>query len=328
MIRPSLAILDVGHGNAAVLFNTRGVVVIDGGRNGVLIDFLRQQKVKTVHALLISHADADHISNASDVLLDDDIDVKAIYYNSDASQPSRAWEAFRKAIKEARRNKETHAESQLTTTQTGRLNYGAVKIEVLYPYPETAASGPGGSDEEGQPISSNSMSAVIRLSSDKGNLVMLPGDVEPGCLTAWEEEGQDPTASVLVYPHHGGNPGQHDRVQFAVDLVTAVKPKIVIFSIHRTQHGLPQPDVVAAVRSRVSGVRVVCTQLSAHCAASTPTTAPGHLGTYEANGRASNTCCAGTIIIDLSGDKPVLAPDTRSHRAFIRKLGRQPLCLL
>src|SRR6266705_1334867 len=138
MIRPSVAILDVGHGNAAVLFNTRGIVVIDGGRNGVLIDFLRQMKVKTVHALLVSHADADHISNASDVLLDDHIDVKRVCYNSDASQQSRAWQSFRKAIKEARRNKDTLAEAQLTTSQTGRLNYGAVRIEVLYPYPEMA----------------------------------------------------------------------------------------------------------------------------------------------------------------------------------------------
>src|SRR5205823_6350516 len=134
---------------------------------------------------------------------------------------------------------------------TGRLNYGAVRIEVLYPYPETAASGPGGMDEEDQPITSNSMSAVIRLSTDKGNMVMLPGDVEPGCLAAWQENGVDPRAPVLVYPHHGGNPGAHDRVTFAVNLVRAVRPKIVIFSIHRTLHNLPQPDVVAAVRANV-----------------------------------------------------------------------------
>lgn len=157
MNRPSVAILDVGHGNAAVLFNTRGVVVVDGGRNGVLIDFLRQVKVKTVHALLISHADADHILNASDVLLDADINVEAVYYNSDASQTSRAWQAFRKAVKEARRHKNTHVEVQLTTSSTAKLRYGVVQVEVLYPNPETAGSGPGGSDEEGQPITSNSI---------------------------------------------------------------------------------------------------------------------------------------------------------------------------
>jgi beta-lactamase superfamily II metal-dependent hydrolase len=326
MNRPSLVILDVGHGNAAVLFNTRGIVVIDGGRNGVLIDFLRQLKVTSVQALLVSHADADHILNASDLLLDDKINVRAVYYNSDASQTSRAWLGFRKAIKEARRNKKTHAEAQLTTSLTRKLNRGAVQVEVLFPYPETAASGPGGSDQEGQAITSNSMSAVIRLSTAKGNMVLLAGDVGPGCLTAWEEEGQTPTASVLVYPHHGGNPGAQDRVQYATDLVRAVKPKTVIFSIHRSQHGLPQPDVVDAVRRSAPGVRVACTQLSAHCA-DVPTKAARHLADYEANGRGTNTCCAGTIVIDLSGDKPVLEPDTRPHRTFIRNLGGKPLCI-
>src|SRR5262249_18385599 len=159
----------------------------------------------------------------------------------------------------------------------------------------------------------------------KGKMVMLAGDVEPGCLTKWEEEGEDPRANVLVYPHHGGNPGTHDRGAFSTALVKAGKPKVVIFSIHRTQHGLPQPDVVNVVRTNAPSVRIACTQLSAHCSAVVPTNGAAHLADYEANGRASKTCCAGTIVIDLSGDKPVLEPDTKSHRTFIRNLGGTPL---
>jgi beta-lactamase superfamily II metal-dependent hydrolase len=262
---PSVVILDVGHGNSAVLLDTAGVVVIDAGKKGVLIDFLRQLDVKCVDVLLVSHADSDHVLNAEDVLLDDTLQVRVVCYNSDASKTSRAWQSFRKAIKEARRNKNTNADPQLTTSQTGKLDRGVVHVEVLYPYPETAASGPGGVDEEGEPITSNSMSAVVRLTTDKGKMVMLAGDVEPGCLTAWEDEKLDPSACVLVYPHHGGNPGDNDPVDFAVALVKAVKPKTVIFSIHRTQYELPRPDVLAAVRASAPGVHVACTQLSSHC---------------------------------------------------------------
>jgi beta-lactamase superfamily II metal-dependent hydrolase len=327
MNRPSVVILDVGHGNAAVLFDREGVVVVDGGRSGVLIDFLRQLKVKVVSALLISHADEDHILNASDVLLDKHIGVGAVYYNSDASQQSRAWRAFRKAIKEARRNKHTLATPQLTTSLGTTLKYGVVTCEVLYPYPETAASGPGGEDEEGCPVTSNSMSAVIRLSTRRGKMVMLAGDVEPGCLAAWEDEGEDPTAHVLVYPHHGGNPGRHDAASFAVRLMRAVKPRAVIFSIHRDLHGLPRPEVIAAVRKIASRARIACTQLSSHCARAVPAAAPRHLNDYESAGGPMNACCAGTIVIDLSGDAPVVKPGTRAHRDFIRGLSGQPLCL-
>jgi competence protein ComEC len=270
MNRPSLAVLDVGHGNCAVLFDSKGTTVIDGGKSGVLIDFLRQLKIRVVHSLLISHSDEDHILNATDLLLDQKISVYSVYYNSDSSQQSVAWQCFRKAVKEARRNKHTLAEPQLTTSQTGRLKRGSIEIEVLFPFPETAGSGPGGTDEEGTAITSNSMSAVIRLSKSGEKMVMLAGDVERGCLAAWAEEQVDPNASILVFPHHGGNPGKHDRVKFATELVQAVKPTMVVFSIHRSRFGLPKSDVVDAVRAAAPGVRIACTQLSTQCAANVP----------------------------------------------------------
>jgi competence protein ComEC len=56
MKRPSLVVLDVGHGNAAVLFDSGGLIVIDAGKGGVLIDFLREQGITEVDILLVSHA--------------------------------------------------------------------------------------------------------------------------------------------------------------------------------------------------------------------------------------------------------------------------------
>jgi len=35
-----LAILDVGHGNAAVLLDTGGVIVIDAGKGGIILEVL------------------------------------------------------------------------------------------------------------------------------------------------------------------------------------------------------------------------------------------------------------------------------------------------
>ena len=64
MIRPNLTILDVGHGNAAVLADTGGVVVIDCGKGGTLLDYLETVGIKKVDVLLISHADSDHIRSA------------------------------------------------------------------------------------------------------------------------------------------------------------------------------------------------------------------------------------------------------------------------
>jgi competence protein ComEC len=325
--RPSLVVLDVGHGNAAVLLDTNGVVVIDAGTGGVLIDFLRSVGIQAVDVLLISHADADHIGNAQDLLLDKAIRVGLVCYNSDPSKKTLVWKAFRKAIKEARRNKGLTADPQLTTSQTGRLDRGSVHVEVLYPMPEMASSGPGGTDEDDKPITSNSMSAVIRLKTAAGPMVMLAGDIERRCIQAWRNEGTDPTASILVFPHHGGNPGEDDPVNFAIELTQAVKPKAVLFSIHRSKHKLPIPEVVEAVRRQAPDVRVACTQLSTHCSKDVPTGIRTHLTMYEAHGKHTNTCCAGTFVIDLAGKEPVLDPPPDQHLAFIGGLIGSPLCM-
>jgi beta-lactamase superfamily II metal-dependent hydrolase len=325
--RPSLFVLDVGHGNAAVLADTGGIVVIDTGKGGVLIDFLRKEGIKAVDVLLISHADTDHVKNAQDVLLDKEIKVGLVCYNSDASKQSSVWRAFRKAIKEARRKKQSAAEPQLTITQTGKLDRGVTRVEVLYPFPEAAGSGPGGEDEEGNPLTSNSMSAVVRLTTAAGPMVLLAGDVETGCLDAWQQEGIDPATPVLVFPHHGGNPGTDDPVAFAESLTKAVRPKVVIFSIHRSQYELPRPEVVEAVRRAAPGVRIACTQLSTHCAPANPTVARTHLNNYVASGKHHNACCAGTIVIDISGREPVFSPSVDQHLAFIRTLPATPLCI-
>jgi beta-lactamase superfamily II metal-dependent hydrolase len=318
MNRPSLVVLDVGHGNAAVLIDHGGVVVVDAGKGGVLIDFLKEIGVTTVDLLLISHADADHIRNAPDLLLDKKIDVRRVCYNSDASKQSRIWKAFRKAIKEARRNKGLHAEPQLTTSQTGKLNYGEIHIEILYPMPEMAASAPGGEDEYGDAINTNGMSAVVRLSKKAGPMVILAGDVETGCLDAWKEEGVSAAAKVLVFPHHGGRPGNHDPVAFAADMTKAVSPEVVLFSIHRSQYELPIPEVVEAVRRHSPGVRIACTQLSTHCTITLPGGIPTHLTPHEAHGKPKNACCAGTVVIDLTTNSPIVTPDIAQHTTFIR----------
>ena len=328
MKRPSLVVLDVGHGNAAVLIDTIGVVVIDAGKGGVVLDFLREAGIKEVHVMLISHADTDHIRNAPDLLLDDDIRVNRICFNSDASKSTQLWDLFKIAIRNARRKKGLLAEPQLTTSQTGKLDNGEVHIEVLYPFPETAASGPGGATAEGETLTSNSMSAVIRLSTAKGKspMVLLCGDAERGCLDAWTAEGADPTASVLVFPHHGGNPGADDAVRFATDLIKMVKPKTILFSIHRSQYELPIPSVIEAARRQNPNARVMCTQLSTHCCAVSPITSATHLNQYVARGRDTNSCCAGTIIVDLSGDEPSLLPADDQHLTFIGGLAGDPLC--
>src|ERR1051326_781218 len=61
LARPSLAILDIGHGNAAVVADTKGVVILDAGLGPGLSSFLEDEKIETIDVVLLSHVHADHI---------------------------------------------------------------------------------------------------------------------------------------------------------------------------------------------------------------------------------------------------------------------------
>jgi beta-lactamase superfamily II metal-dependent hydrolase len=326
MKRPSLVVLDVGHGSAAVLLGSGGVVVVDTGKGGILLDFLRDIGVRVVDTLLISHADADHIRNAPDLLLDREIVVKKLCYNTDASKKSQLWKDFQLAIRYARRTKQLSAEPQLTTSQTGRLDCGEVSVEVLYPPPEEATSGPGGAGTAGDALTANSMSAVVRIGIPGGPKVLLAGDVEGDCLRLWAEEKIAPSADVLVFPHHGGNPGPHDPATFARELTLAVNPGVIIFSIHRALYNLPRPEIIDAIRRCRPEVHIMCTQLSAHCSASLPSGEPTHLSDLPAQGKSERSCCAGSIVIDLSKRSSALLPMADDHHQFVRTVIGEPFC--
>jgi beta-lactamase superfamily II metal-dependent hydrolase len=58
---PELIIFNVGHGNCAVLRDTKAITVIDCGYKGTdLVEMLIRLNVNAVDHVIISHADRDH----------------------------------------------------------------------------------------------------------------------------------------------------------------------------------------------------------------------------------------------------------------------------
>ena len=261
-MNPNVTILDVGHGNAAILTSDAGFVVFDAGPNGHLHRYLREKKIETIEAMLLSHADVDHVRGAISVLLDPGLHVKHLFINPDPSKKdNHSFEVLRLAIFESERERGTITEPHITTSLSERLMFGDVAIQVLYPPPDLAVGGIGGSDHFGKPISSNSLSAVLRLMYQGQPRMLFGGDCGQSCLSIWEERKIDAAAPILIYPHHGGQPGTSDVAAFASQLGQRIQPEVVIFSVHRTRFGLPRQDVIDSLVSVLSSVRFVCTQL-------------------------------------------------------------------
>ncbi|MEO8970433.1 MAG: MBL fold metallo-hydrolase [Ktedonobacteraceae bacterium] len=321
---PELLILDVGHGNCAILRDTEAVTVIDCPPTSTLLDTLAFLEIDVIHNVLISHADYDHAAGLP-VLLQA-ITVRNVYINPDANKKSRAWREIRVALELAHKNG-TQIYPSLTSNLPTKIISGQVEIEILAPSLGVALGGSGGQDLEGRNLTSNAMSVVIGLVHDTHRIALLPGDMDEVGLDNLLRKHEQIEAQILVFPHHGGNPGTTHGQQFAQKLCDAVHPRLVVFSHGRNRLLNPRKDIMQGVHMAVPYAHVMCTQLSCHCAIALPTSEYTHLTSAPASGYTSNSCCGGTISITLNGEQTSYAPLLAAHRAFVGNKIATPLCL-
>jgi beta-lactamase superfamily II metal-dependent hydrolase len=261
-LRPTLSILDVGHGNAAVLQDRDGVVVIDTGSGPHVVRYLNYLQANKVQALLLSHADYDHIGGAITLLLNKNIQIDHVFLNPDSSKDSNVFWQLRYALCEAEKRMNTKIDPSLTTSTI--LPKNETKIEILYPNVTSALGGVGGKDLSGKRLNSNSLSAAIRISYGTEASVLLGGDIEFGCLDDWKSRGVIPNSNVLVFPHHGGLPSgcdDSDACIFAHNITKMVNPEIIIFSIHKKKYDLPREGILKTIVNLSNNIQFVCTQL-------------------------------------------------------------------
>jgi len=260
-----LVVLDVGHGSAAVLHDEGGTLVCDAGPKGThVLRHLQARRVNQVDTMLLSHADADHIGGAVTLLLDASVRVGEVLLNADSSKVSNKSPVFLQlcvALVDANRRAKTQVNELTTST---RLERNGAQIEVLHPPDAWARAGVGGKSPTGERLTSNSLSAAVRISCGPRCSVLLGADIEFSCVDEWKARGFQPSASILVFPHHGGLTGGgslSDAAIFAYQLVQAVKPGIVLFSNHRTRFGHPLKEVISGVLKANPTVQLACTQL-------------------------------------------------------------------
>lgn len=322
----SIAILDVGHGNSTVVIENEGVLVVDAGPKNALLEFLREQNVKHIDVVLISHADQDHLGALAQLIASQEFTVGHIALNSDADKGSAAWDDVLYELNQAEREKKLRFDVALVPEDEPVFDRGSVRAEVLGPSRYLAGKGPGGRDRDGRRITTNSISAVVRLTVSGTQLVLLPGDIDEVGVDDLLSHNETVKTPILLYPHHGGKPGAANIAGYVSKLCEAFTPKVVVFSIGRGKHHTPNREVVAALRERLPEARIMCTQLSEHCSDVVPDVAEDYLNEVFCNGREHGQCCSGTILIDLDEGETVL-PSMEGHRAFIDSSVKHPLCV-
>ena len=317
-----MTVLDVGHGNSAILRSAGQVAVIDAPTRSLLLDTLRDMDIETVDAAFISHADKDHLAGIVGLLTSTTIRVNTLYLNVDANRRSRLWRDLLAAVAVAQAQGRCHVVTSLSSTTPSRVDIGDAHLHVVAPSASLTLTGVGGRTKDGQLITANTLSAVLRVEHEEnGDGVLLAGDMDKIGLKDALASGADLRARVLVFPHHGGSPGA-DVDTFTREVLEAVRPSTVIFSNGRNRHDNPQPAIVEATLAQ--GCAMACTQMSKNCSAEP---VPGdHLEDIRAHGRKDDLCCAGSITLDLSGGARRRPDHDARFGSFVASAVSTPMC--
>lgn len=322
-----ITILDVGHGNSAVIRDGKKCAVIDAAPGNVVPDELDRVECEHIEHLIISHSDRDHSGGGPGLILDDARTVGTVWFNPDGLKQTDIWERLLRAVytRQRRGGLDSH---QMIHTETGQtIRCGRARLEVRHPSILMAGSGPTTHTSAFGRLETNTLSVVIRVHLSDQPVALLAADMDGKALEHIQENGHELAAPVLVFPHHGGLPGNADPQEFASTLAALVKPELVIFSIKSVQRPAnPNPRILSGVKAAVPGAHIACTQLSVHCHEQ-DTPAPSlHLAPRPAAGRKDGRCCAGTITITKTSNGLVYEPRLADHKSFVSSFVNTPLC--
>ncbi|WP_186404539.1 MBL fold metallo-hydrolase [[Actinomadura] parvosata] len=322
-----VVILDVGHGNSAIVYDGEAHLVVDVAQELTLIKELDLSKAREISHLVLSHADADHIRGAAALLAHADLQVGSLWVNPDPTKISQLFIDLMYIAQDQFLAGRLNVSTNLNIGANPALCSNRIGVEIVHPGIVYAISGQSRARRPQGQISSNGMSAVLRVSLDGAPAVLLPGDLDDRGLRTILETASDISAPVLVFPHHGGGSGGSSNRDFARQLCEAVRPRLVIFSHGRNMFSNPRADIVAGIRDASTDVDIACTQLSRNCHASTESLIVDHLTERPAMGRSSNACCAGSIVIRLVDGVVSWTPSREKHAQFV-DLVESPMCRL
>ena len=211
----SLTLLNVGHGQAAVLTMPSGKTFLcDAGsistKNAgqkVVLPFLFHQGIGNLDAILISHDDIDHINAIPEITAR--FNKTKVYANNAFLEQTKGWSTAAFLAK------------YLKTIDIDILPINSVtaiadtaKITPIWPNNAVC---------ENQSITDNDKSQVIVIEY-AGRKILLCGDIEEYAQSSILKENPELNVDVIVMPHHGSNR------DFDKKFVAHLNPQTIVIS--------------------------------------------------------------------------------------------------
>jgi competence protein ComEC len=228
-------VIDVGHGNAALLELPKGTcILVDGGGffdhsfdvgRFVVAPFLWQKKIATIDYVVLSHPQADHLNGLLYVARN--FNVREVWSNGQSGQ-TETYQAFLEILSE-----EDIPLVRLHRNSTPKIING-VRFDILHPSVDFL------SHADGIPCSNRNNNSLVFKASLGETAFLFPGDIEAeGERELAFHAGNTLKSTILLAPHHGS------RTSSTPLFLDCVQPNIVIFSARpNNRFTLPHPEVL------------------------------------------------------------------------------------
>ncbi|MEO8381797.1 MAG: DNA internalization-related competence protein ComEC/Rec2 [Acidobacteriota bacterium] len=217
---PAVTFFDIGQGDAIALRSGTHTVLVDGGRGERILPMLVDRGIRSLDAVILSHAHPDHCEGLAPVLAH--LQVRTLWLS-----PRQFRGACAAQLLAAASFSQTpiHLVRDGDTLQSGDLHFTALAPETRF-----------------RRSPENNSSIVLRVMAG-GRRFLLTGDIEKEAELYLAD--QDLRADVLKVAHHGS------RSSSSPSLLDGVAPRLAIISCGRHNlFGHPHASVLEALSDR------------------------------------------------------------------------------
>jgi competence protein ComEC len=221
----TVSALDIGQGDAILVQHGAHAVLFDTGPpGGPVVERLRQQGVRRLDAVVLTHTSSDHEGGLTAVL--DAVPVDMVVdgrqtRDEQSLDPGGERGETRFAHVPASMPKVVPAAGQT-------IRAGPMRLDVLWP--------PPGADRSGDA----NLTATVALVRDGGRSALLTADAESPVTRPLDLPQQ---VDVLKVAHHGS------RDDGLALLLERVKPRVALISVGRNSYGHPAPETIDALEA-------------------------------------------------------------------------------
>jgi competence protein ComEC len=360
-VKPAIkiAFLDVGQGDSIVVTcpETREAIVVDCVDANAVLEYLEQERILYLRAVVITHLHADHYCGVPtllehlSLLPDFHASELIVCYNDVLSQRylqaliqnenlhleqqnlalTQDEDLHSSIIPDERKN--TSLQNLINWRAQNKSRYATFQFQAGSPPFKTEF--PTGGIKIVHPYSAdfsiletkglNNTSIVLHVTGPNSS-ALLTGDLEPaGWRYLQENHPDDLHSDILKFPHHGG---KWDATNTA-SLLDAVQPSVVVISVgtEGEKYKHPNKEVFDVLASPpYSHIRVLCTQATKQCQKTVRDQKKSviewldrqaNTSGYELIGSKRGCPCAGTVIAELGERACVFQPTSIFHQEKI-----------